>query len=88
MPTHSTQARGDTAIKSFTSEDALLRATTRLQVYLPTHFFEDWCLHGMEWVGRKVYEPLVHECGFQKSSEECNAELEVLETAEGGQLTA
>jgi len=64
----------------------------------------------MEWVGRKVYEPLVHERGFQKSGEERNAgkvyeplmhergfqksgeernvELEVLETAEGGQLTA
>lgn len=44
---------------------------------------EDWCLCGMEWVDRKVYEH-----GFWKSSEECKAELdsEVLETAEGGQL--
>ena len=42
----------------------------------------------MEWVGCKVYEPLVHERGFQKSGEERNAELEVLETAEGGELTA
>ena len=43
---------------------------------------EDWCLRGMEWVGRKVYER-----GFWKSGEERKAELEVLETAEGGQLT-
>jgi hypothetical protein len=40
------------------------------------------------WVGHKVYEPLVHKCGFQKSGEERNAELKVLETAEGRQLTA
>ncbi|KDR73471.1 hypothetical protein GALMADRAFT_71996 [Galerina marginata CBS 339.88] len=43
---------------------------------------EDWCLRGMEWVGRKVYER-----GFWKSGEEKKAELEVLETVEGGQLT-
>jgi len=40
------------------------------------------------WVGRKVYKSLIHECGFQKSGKERNAELEVLETAEGRQLTA
>jgi hypothetical protein len=39
-------------------------------------------------VGHKVHKPLVHECGFQKSSEERNMELKVLETADGRQLTA
>jgi protein SMG6 len=35
---------------------------------------EDWCLRGMEWVGRKVFER-----GFWKSGKEKKAELEVLE---------
>ena len=39
---------------------------------------EDWCLHGMEWVGRKVFER-----GFWKSGEEKKVELEVLEMIEG-----
>ena len=43
---------------------------------------EDWCLRGMEWVGRKVFER-----GFWKSGEEKKAELEVLETIEGKALT-
>ena len=43
---------------------------------------EDWCLHGMEWVGRKVFER-----GFWKSGEEKNAELEVMEMIEGKALT-
>ncbi|KAF8911941.1 hypothetical protein CPB84DRAFT_1812127 [Gymnopilus junonius] len=43
---------------------------------------EDWCLRGMEWVGRKVYER-----GFWKSGEDQKAELEVLQTFEGGELT-
>ena len=43
---------------------------------------EDWCLRGMEWVGRKVFER-----GFWKSGEERKAELEVLEMTEGKALT-
>ncbi|CAA7267658.1 unnamed protein product [Cyclocybe aegerita] len=43
---------------------------------------EDWCMRGMEWVGRKVFER-----GFWKSGEERKAELEVLQTVEGGELT-
>ena len=43
---------------------------------------EDWCIRGMEWVGRKVYER-----GFWKSGEEQKAELDVLQTVEGGELT-
>ncbi|KAH7930887.1 hypothetical protein BV22DRAFT_1054224 [Leucogyrophana mollusca] len=43
---------------------------------------EDWCLRGMEWVGRKVFER-----GYWKSGEERRAEIEVLDFEEGGQLT-
>ena len=43
---------------------------------------EDWCLRGMEWVGRKVFER-----GFWKSGEEKKVELEVLEMIEGKALT-
>lgn len=39
---------------------------------------EDWCLRGMEWVGRRVYER-----GFWKSGEERRAEIEVLNKSEG-----
>jgi protein SMG6 len=34
---------------------------------------EDWCMRGMEWVGRKVFER-----GYWKSGEERKAEMEVL----------
>ncbi|KJA17563.1 hypothetical protein HYPSUDRAFT_206155 [Hypholoma sublateritium FD-334 SS-4] len=47
----------------------------------PPPLAEDWCLHGMEWVGHKVYER-----GFWKGGEERQAELEVLDTVEGGEL--
>ena len=43
---------------------------------------EDWCLRGMEWIGRKVFER-----GFWKSGEDKKAELEVLEMTEGKALT-
>ncbi|KAF5330656.1 hypothetical protein D9619_005946 [Psilocybe cf. subviscida] len=43
---------------------------------------EDWCLRGMEWVGRKVYER-----GFWKSGEDRKPELEVLEASESTELT-
>ena len=43
---------------------------------------EDWCLRGMEWVGRKVFGR-----GFWKSGEEKKAELEVLEMVKGKALT-
>lgn len=38
---------------------------------------EDWCLRGMEWVGRKVFQP-----GYWKSDEERRAEIEILGEAE------
>lgn len=43
---------------------------------------EDWCLRGMEWVGRKVFER-----GYWKSGEDRRAESEVLEETEGGDVT-
>ncbi|KAF9036720.1 hypothetical protein BJ165DRAFT_602423 [Panaeolus papilionaceus] len=43
---------------------------------------EDWCMRGMEWVGRKVFER-----GYWKSGEERRAELEVLQSVEGTDLT-
>jgi protein SMG6 len=43
---------------------------------------EDWCLRGMEWVGRKVFER-----GYWKSGEERRAESEVLEETEDGDVT-
>jgi len=48
----------------------------------PPPLDEDWCMRGMEWVGRKVFER-----GFWKSGEERKAELEVLQKSEGEQLT-
>ncbi|KIJ69496.1 hypothetical protein HYDPIDRAFT_79483 [Hydnomerulius pinastri MD-312] len=43
---------------------------------------EDWCMRGMEWVGRKIFER-----GYWKSGEDRRAEVEVLDVEEGGQLT-
>ncbi|KAG1823448.1 uncharacterized protein BJ212DRAFT_1476331 [Suillus subaureus] len=45
---------------------------------------EDWCLSGMEWIGRKVFEH-----GYWKSGEErqMSMEVEILDVEEGGQLT-
>ncbi|KAG6844489.1 hypothetical protein H0H87_006563 [Tephrocybe sp. NHM501043] len=41
---------------------------------------EDWCVRGMEWVGRSVFER-----GYWKAGEERRAEIEVLEEEEGGE---
>ncbi|KAJ7489926.1 hypothetical protein B0H11DRAFT_1046908 [Mycena galericulata] len=43
---------------------------------------EDWCLRGMEWVGRKVYQH-----GFWKAGEEKRAEIEVLDDSEAAEIT-
>ncbi|KAF7295122.1 PINc domain-containing protein [Mycena indigotica] len=43
---------------------------------------EDWCLRGMEWVARKVYQH-----GFWKSGEDKRAEMEVLDDAETIEIT-
>ncbi|KAG0705195.1 hypothetical protein DFH29DRAFT_908006, partial [Suillus ampliporus] len=43
---------------------------------------EDWCLRGMEWISRKVFER-----GYWKSGEERRVEVDILDVEEGGQLT-
>ncbi|KAF7304708.1 PINc domain-containing protein [Mycena kentingensis (nom. inval.)] len=43
---------------------------------------EDWCLRGMEWVARKVYQH-----GFWKSGEDRRAEMEVLDDTEAVEIT-
>lgn len=43
---------------------------------------EDWCMRGMEWVGRKVFER-----GYWKSGEDRRVEMEVLDFEENVQLT-
>jgi hypothetical protein len=43
---------------------------------------EDWCMRGMEWVGRRVFER-----GYWKSDEEKSKEIELLDTCEGGEVT-
>ena len=43
---------------------------------------EDWCLRGMEWISRKVFER-----GYWKSGEERRVEVEILDMEEGSQLT-
>jgi hypothetical protein len=43
---------------------------------------EDWCLRGMEWISRKVFER-----GYWKSGEERRVEVEILDVEEGRQLT-
>lgn len=43
---------------------------------------EDWCMRGMEWLGRKVVER-----GYWKSGEDRRVEMEVLDSADNVQLT-
>lgn len=43
---------------------------------------EDWCMRGMEWVGRRVFER-----GYWKSGEEKGKEVEVLEANEETEVT-
>ena len=43
---------------------------------------EDWCLRGMEWVGRHVFER-----GYWKSGEEKGKEIEILEASEPMEVT-
>ncbi|KAF7964541.1 hypothetical protein HWV62_5931, partial [Athelia sp. TMB] len=43
---------------------------------------EDWCLRGMEWVGRRVFER-----GYWKSGEEKSKEVEVLDASESEEVT-
>ena len=43
---------------------------------------EDWCIRGMEWVGRKVFER-----GYWKGGEERKVELEILDMMEQGEAS-
>ncbi|KIK59672.1 hypothetical protein GYMLUDRAFT_651182 [Collybiopsis luxurians FD-317 M1] len=43
---------------------------------------EDWCMRGMEWVGRKVFQP-----GYWKLNEERRAEIETLGEVERVDIT-
>ncbi|TEB28915.1 hypothetical protein FA13DRAFT_1793754 [Coprinellus micaceus] len=49
---------------------------------IATPLSEDWCMRGMEWVGRKVFER-----GYWKSGEDQKAELTVLEQNEGVEVS-
>ncbi|KAG1891533.1 hypothetical protein F4604DRAFT_1706903 [Suillus subluteus] len=53
-----------------------------MELVVPPPLSEDWCLRGMEWIGRKVFER-----GYWKSGEERRVEVEILDVEEGGQLT-
>ncbi|KAL0572625.1 hypothetical protein V5O48_009328 [Marasmius crinis-equi] len=53
--------------------DRWMMLTTSCAPPLP----EDWCLRGMEWVGRKVFER-----GYWKSGDDRQAEIEVLDETE------
>ena len=43
---------------------------------------EDWCLRGMEWVGRRVFKR-----GYWKSGEEKGKEIEILKASESMEVT-
>lgn len=82
--------------KFFTTVPRAIMASQRLDVVMPRDHKrwdmitqgcapplpEDWCLRGMEWVGRKIYER-----GFWKSGAEKKIELEVLDNTEAEDMT-
>ena len=43
---------------------------------------EDWCLRGMEWVGRLIFER-----GYWKSCEDKGKEVEILKASEFMEVT-
>jgi protein SMG6 len=43
---------------------------------------EDWCMRGMEWVGRRVFER-----GYWKNDDEKSKEVKLLDASEGGEVT-
>jgi hypothetical protein len=64
--------------KEPTSGERWPMLTTNISPPIP----EDWCMRGMEWVGRKIFER-----GYWKSGEERKAEMEALEQVEGVELS-
>ncbi|KAJ7349482.1 hypothetical protein DFH08DRAFT_778758 [Mycena albidolilacea] len=77
IPRHMMAGQGLTQVRT-SRDERWAMLTTGCTPPLP----EDWCLRGMEWVGRKVYQH-----GFWKTGEEKRAELEVLDDSEAVEIT-
>ncbi|KAJ7219067.1 hypothetical protein GGX14DRAFT_589783 [Mycena pura] len=77
IPRHIMASQGLMEARS-SREDRWAMITTGCAPPLP----EDWCLRGMEWVGRKVYQH-----GFWKTGDEKRAEIEVLDDSEAVEIT-
>ncbi|KAF8212466.1 hypothetical protein K438DRAFT_1958196 [Mycena galopus ATCC 62051] len=77
IPRHMMASQGLAEVRS-SREERWAMLTTGCAPPLP----EDWCLRGMEWVGRKVYQH-----GFWKAGEEKRAEIEVLDDSEAVEIT-
>jgi hypothetical protein len=77
IPRHMMAGQGLTQVRT-SRDERWAMLTTGCAPPLP----EDWCLRGMEWVGRKVYQH-----GFWKTGEEKRAELEVLDDSEAVEIT-
>ncbi|KAJ7470538.1 hypothetical protein FB451DRAFT_1254044 [Mycena latifolia] len=77
IPRHIMASQGLATARS-SREERWAMLTTGCAPPLP----EDWCLRGMEWVGRKVYQQ-----GFWKAGEDKRAEIEVLDDSEAAEIT-
>ncbi|KAJ7172704.1 hypothetical protein C8R46DRAFT_1086975 [Mycena filopes] len=77
IPRHMMASQGLAEVRT-SREERWAMLTTGCAPPLP----EDWCLRGMEWVGRKVYQH-----GFWKAGEEKRAEIEVLDDSEAVEIT-
>ncbi|KAJ7098134.1 hypothetical protein B0H15DRAFT_824243 [Mycena belliarum] len=76
IPRHIMASQGLATARS-SREERWAMLTTGCAPPLP----EDWCIRGMEWVGRKVYQQ-----GFWKTGEDKRAELEVLDDSEAVEI--
>ncbi|KAJ6513896.1 hypothetical protein C8R47DRAFT_1092306 [Mycena vitilis] len=77
IPRHIMASQGLAEVRT-SREERWAMLTTGSAPPLP----EDWCLRGMEWLGRKVYQH-----GFWKTGEEKRAEIEVLDDSESVEIT-
>ncbi|KAJ7109155.1 hypothetical protein C8R44DRAFT_277493 [Mycena epipterygia] len=77
IPRHIMASQGLASVRT-SREERWAMLTTGCAPPLP----EDWCLRGMEWVGRKVYQQ-----GFWKTGEDKRAEIEVLDDSEAVEIT-
>ncbi|KAJ7602470.1 hypothetical protein FB45DRAFT_1072964 [Roridomyces roridus] len=78
IPRHVMSAQGLAGSRTTGRDERWAMLTTGCAPPLP----EDWCLRGMEWVGRKVYQQ-----GFWKAGEEKRVEIEVLDDSEAIEIT-